>query len=212
MRVDLTVALKVKQKMKSPTNILQLVIKWLFIPSWEHWDRQFWWERHDYFWLHYTIPLQRSDTRFQWKNSYNKYVKYISCNHHKYPQLQWNWVTYHEKLHRGCPFERLFLYFIYAIDIRVFRAETFKRKIYWKEKKCPCMRLLKMRLILFYCVLKYQNLLHTVYHNGLINLVSGEVWGRTIYLLPLLLWLWNDGLLQMICEMGEPCQIIPFCI
>jgi len=41
MRVDLTVALKVKQKMKLPTNILQLVIKWLFIHSWEHWDRQF---------------------------------------------------------------------------------------------------------------------------------------------------------------------------
>lgn len=41
MRTDLTLALKVKQKMKLPTNILQLVIKWLFIHPWEHWGRQF---------------------------------------------------------------------------------------------------------------------------------------------------------------------------
>lgn len=41
MRVDLTVVVKVKQKMKLPTNILQLVIKWLFRHPWEHWDRQF---------------------------------------------------------------------------------------------------------------------------------------------------------------------------
>lgn len=34
MRVDLTVAVKVKQKMKLPTNILQLVIKWLFRHPW----------------------------------------------------------------------------------------------------------------------------------------------------------------------------------
>lgn len=40
MRADLTVALKVKQKMELPRNILKLVIKWLFIHSWEHWDGQ----------------------------------------------------------------------------------------------------------------------------------------------------------------------------
>lgn len=38
MRADLTVALKVKQKMKLPKNILQLMIKSFFVPSWEHWD------------------------------------------------------------------------------------------------------------------------------------------------------------------------------
>lgn len=40
-RLDLTATLKVKQKMKLPTNILQLVIKWLFRHPWECWDRQF---------------------------------------------------------------------------------------------------------------------------------------------------------------------------
>lgn len=73
-----------------------------------------------------TSPLQRSDSRFQQKNSYNKYATIISI--HTYNEIEFYIIKNYTW---DVPLKGYFyISFIYVIDIRVFTAQAFKREIY----------------------------------------------------------------------------------